>query len=161
MCGIKTPEAFAWPTNKNDNNNTGLPSPHQTVWSLMNLVWLHMNWICDLSFGLCWLQMSPGSIILLAGGSVCLPHTHTHTHIHTHTHTHIHANYLWVCMCVHYNLLVLADRKVHPFALRCRALKRSHTHTFQQQPLSPRSETRAALWSSQAAGVQFRCIPIE
>lgn len=72
-------EALAWLKKKNDNNNsTGLPSPHQVVWSLMNLVWLHMSWISTV-LGLCWLQMSPDSMILLVGGSSCLPHTSMQT----------------------------------------------------------------------------------
>ena len=88
MCGMKIPEALAWPTNKNDNNNdnTGFPSPHQTVWSLMSLVWLQMSWIST-----CLGPWRPGLSNSAGWRFCCLPHTHTHTHYN--------ANYLCECVC--------------------------------------------------------------
>lgn len=147
MCGIKIPETLSWPTNKNDNNNTGLSSPHQAVWS-QNLVWLHMNWITDLSFvavlatneprlnNSAWLEILPDTHIL-----PCKP--------------------LFGRVCTFISITtMLAHRKLIHFHSGVEH-SNTDTYTFQQQPLSLRDETRAVLWSSQTAGVQYRCIPGE
>ncbi len=130
MCGIKIPEALAWPTNENDNNNnnnnTGLPSPHQAVWSLMNLVWLHMSWISTV-LGLCWLQMSP-RLSISAGWRFCLPATHI---LPCKLLVQIS---LRVCVCIYNRHDHIGTEKTHPLEFRCRALK--HTHTFQKQSFS-------------------------